>query len=149
MNIDVVIGPPGEEPAISFRHHLGPKTLSTVSPLGAIEEIRNTLGPTSKIGLLRIFLVHGESQFPTSQLARLRGLFAAGGSVEILFHRLVAKAARHPPAKQARPGLQVSPISADLTSAVRQTSLDNRTSADSILAGISAVVPEATCSAAN
>jgi hypothetical protein len=83
MNIDVVIGPPGEEQAISFRHHLGAKTLSTVSPLAAIEEIRNTLGPTSKIGLLRIFLVHGESQFPTSQLARLRGLFGAGGSVEI------------------------------------------------------------------
>jgi hypothetical protein len=83
MNIDVVIGSAGDEKGLALRHSLRPNAVLTVSPLAAIEAIRGKLRQSEKIDMLRIFLLKNESQFPTSQLARLAGLFAADGSVNI------------------------------------------------------------------
>ena len=83
MNIDVIIGSPGDDRGIAAQYNLGPNTLTNISPLAAVEAIQKKAGSPGVIERLRVFILRADIQFPTAQFARLKGLFTGGAAVEI------------------------------------------------------------------
>src|SRR5689334_13726916 len=98
MDIDVILGSAVDRGRLAGRYTLSSQLIVNTVPVGAADGIIRVLGPSGRIGLLRIFdfaTKTANPSFPTSQLARLRGRFEKDGSIEI---RTVATPASPAPA---------------------------------------------------
>ena len=86
MDIDLVLGSSIDRAKLSAAAP-SPGAILAASPLLAIESVIRRLGPSGRLGRLRVFDLLSKGGAPsiaTSQLARLKSLFEPTGRLEIL-----------------------------------------------------------------